>query len=73
VSDDPPARYAQERLPGCGIQILAAHPCPACRGTRVLRRRRFVCDHCEHTEAAPPAIWARLAGEAELPLFEEER
>ena len=65
-------RYAQERLPNFGIQILAAHPCPACRGTLILRRLRFVCTGCNHSEAAPTAVGARLAGHPELPLFEEE-
>jgi hypothetical protein len=70
--DDPAIRYIQERLPNFGIQILAAHPCPSCRGTLILRRRRFVCNGCDHSEAAPPAIAARLAGQPELALFENE-
>jgi hypothetical protein len=66
-------RYVQERLPGCGRQILAARSCRDCGiGTLILRGRRLLCDTCDHTEKTPPAIAARLAGHPELPLFEED-
>jgi hypothetical protein len=72
MPDDPAVRYIQERLPHFGIQILAAYPCPACRGTLILRRRKFCCTGCDHTETAPASIAARVAGQPELPLFTEE-
>lgn len=69
----PDARYVQERPPGMGAQILAARSCLACgTGTLILRGRRLACNTCDHTEKTPAAIAARLAGQPELPLFDEE-
>jgi hypothetical protein len=73
MPDDAIARYVQEQLPlGISPLVHAAWPCPACRGLLTVRRRRFVCGHCGYAEAVPPAIAARLAGQPELALFDQQ-
>jgi len=71
-ADDRARRYIQAQLPLAISPLLrAAWPCGRCCGVLTVRRRRFVCGDCGYSEAISEATKARLAGAAELPLFEE--